>query len=188
MAEVQDIRRNRKGDTRGMNPSSQKNLTGKINYAGRPKKLVCVTSWLKEYASELISKPFDVKKLTYAQAAALSAWKAAVKGELAEYNFIIERIEGRLPNPIDLTSKGNEIKQSPIIQVLDLETKELYLNGRRSILETNDNIQKELSGVDAGQTPGIGRGGNLGEQNLLNPPVSDKDSGNGHKPASNLGS
>jgi hypothetical protein len=83
--------------TRGLIPF-QKGISG--NPKGRPRKEVCITSWLKEFADKSITAPIDAKNLTYAQAAALSAWKAAAKGELQEYNFIIERIEGRVPQPI----------------------------------------------------------------------------------------
>jgi|ERR1035437_3620885 hypothetical protein len=123
--------------------------TGNPN--GRPKKQVCVTSWLKEYAATKITKQIDVKNLTYAQAAALSAWKAAAKGDLPEYNFIIERIEGKVINPIDMTSKGNEIKPANIFQIISEETKTILArieNGERTErLETNTDIQPEQPGI-----------------------------------------
>jgi hypothetical protein len=151
MANSQDKPRNRKGDGRGMNPASQKNLIGAINLAGRPPKAVCITSWLKEYAAQQISTPIDPKNLTYAQAAALSAWKLAAKGELASYNFIIERIEGKVAQGVDVTSKGNELKASPIIQVVDVATRELYLNGRRTLSEADNDLQAKLPGVVSGK-------------------------------------
>jgi len=93
------------------------------NPKGRPRKEVCITSWLKEFADKSISAPIDAKKLTYAQAAALSAWKSAAKGQLSEYTFIIERIEGKVTQGVDVTSKGNEIK--PTINVVSNTAKVL---------------------------------------------------------------
>lgn len=133
MPELIDKPRNAKGNARGMNPQSRANLRPAHNPAGRPKKEVCVTSWLKEYASQLIAKPIDASKLTYAQAAALSAWKAAAKGELDKYNFIIERIEGKvvLQQAIDLTTKGKEINGQRDIpaNVIDEAMEILYKSG-----------------------------------------------------------
>lgn len=91
---------------RGKNPASLKNLRpfkkgeASGNPEGRPPKPVCVTSWLKEYADHKISEQIDPKTLTFAQAAALSAWKEAAKGDLSQYNFIIDRIEGKVTLPI----------------------------------------------------------------------------------------
>jgi len=105
MAEITDKPKNGKGNYRGMNPKSQANLkpfpTGaSANPAGRPPKPVCVTSWLKEYADQKISQSVDIKNLTYAQAAALKAWQIAVKGDLGEYQFIIDRLEGKVTQTI----------------------------------------------------------------------------------------
>ncbi len=102
------------GKSRKMHPKSLANLRpwpvgNHANPNGRPKKEVCVTSWLKEYADKLISEAIDAKNLTYAQAAALSAWKAAAKGELAQYNNIVDRIEGKVGEKLDLTTKGEAI-------------------------------------------------------------------------------
>ena len=116
------------------------------NPSGRPKKEVCVTSWLKEYAGQQISKPIDASKLTYAQAAALSAWKAAAKGELDNYNFIIERIEGKTPTTIDMTSKGNELKGTTVFQIVNEETKNLVARierGERTDLAIDNNLPAE---------------------------------------------
>ena len=116
------------------------------NIKGRPKKEVCVTSWLKEYAGQLLSKPIDASKLTYAQAAALSAWKAAAKGELDNYNFIIERIEGKTTTTIDMTSKGNELKGTTVFQIINEETKNLVARierGERTDLAIDNNLPAE---------------------------------------------
>ena len=127
------------------NPNWKKGVSG--NNAGRPKKEVCVTSWLKEYAGQLLSKPIDASKLTYAQAAALSAWKSAAKGELDNYNFIIERIEGKTTTTIDMTSKGNELKGTTVFQIVNEETKNLIARIERgertnegNLLNSGENI------------------------------------------------
>ena len=111
------------------NPNWKKGVSG--NNAGRPKKEVCVTSWLKEYAGQQISKPIDASKLTYAQAAALSAWKAAAKGELDNYNFIIERIEGKITQKTDITTGGEKINGNRSIptNVIDEAMEILYKAG-----------------------------------------------------------
>jgi hypothetical protein len=93
------------------------------NPKGRPRKEVCVTSWLKEFADKCISSQIDPKKLTYAQAAALSAWKSAATGSLSDYNFIIERIEGKVSTTVDVTSKGNELKQAAVFNIINPDTK-----------------------------------------------------------------
>lgn len=116
------------------------------NPKGRPKKDVCITSWLKEFANKSITAPIDAKNLTYAQAAALSAWKAAAKGELDNYNFIIERIEGKTLTTIDMTSKGNELKGTTIFQIVNEETKNLVArieSGERTNVEANLDIPAE---------------------------------------------
>jgi len=126
------------------------------NPKGRPKKEVCITSWLKEYAAKLISDPIDPKTLTYAQAAAYSLWKAAAKGNLPEYTFIVERCEGKLVQGVDMTSKGDAIKAPTTIQVVDIETKNLLTrvqNGERTQLENNQNIQGQPASLPVGQAP-----------------------------------
>ena len=110
------------------NPAWVKGVSGNKN--GRPKKVVCVTSWLKEYADKKISDSIDIKQLTYAQASALSAWKNAVKGGLAEYNFIIDRIEGKVKDKVEVSGEGGGPVRY-IIEVPDIETKKAlteYLN------------------------------------------------------------
>ena len=82
------------------------------NPHGRPRLDVCVTTWLKQYADIKQSTKLDEKELTYAQAAALKAWQMAAKGELDSYNFIIDRIEGRVPQKIEAKENVN-IKYSP---------------------------------------------------------------------------
>jgi hypothetical protein len=47
----------------------------------------------------------------------------------------------------EITGAGGLPLLQPIIQVMDLETKELYLNGRRTLPQANGDIQKELPGV-----------------------------------------
>jgi len=95
------------------------------NPKGRPRKEVCITSWLKEFADKSITAPIDAKNLTYAQAAALSAWKAAAKGDLPEYNFIIERIEGKAVTQVDLTSKGEQLRGPAVYNIINPDTKVL---------------------------------------------------------------
>jgi type IV secretory pathway protease TraF len=123
MSDISQKRENSKGDARGMNPNSQKNLKPFLN--GRPKKEVCITSWLKEYADQKITKPIDSKNLTFAQAAALNMWKDAVKGDLQKYNFIVERIEGKVQQQVDITTKGNELKTQSIYNLVSLSEQEL---------------------------------------------------------------
>ena len=107
---------------RVMNPNSLKNLRPNFhkgtsgNPNGSPKKEVCVTSWLKEYADQKIAQAVDVKELTYAQAAALKAWQQAAKGDLSQYNFIIDRIEGKVKEKHDISMSG-ELKQSNDITI-----------------------------------------------------------------------
>jgi hypothetical protein len=117
------------------------------NPNGRPKKQVCVTSWLKEYASALISSPIDANNLTFAQAAALSAWKKAAKGELDNYNFIIERIEGKAVTQVDVTSKGEQLKSNAIFNIVNPDTKvlieRLEHGGRQTTTELNGDISQE---------------------------------------------
>ena len=122
------------------------------NPSGRPKKEVCVTSWLKEYAGQLLSKPIVASKLTYAQAAALSAWKAAAKGELDNYNFIIERIEGKLPN------KFAGDKENPI--EIKLSSQDLT-DEQLAVIAATQIIRNNASGSGAG---------------TISPPVSKEES------------
>jgi hypothetical protein len=121
MADISQKRENSKGDARGMNPNSQKNLKPFLN--GRPKKEVCVTSWLKEYASSKITNPIEAKNLTFAQAAALQTWKAAAKGDLESYEFIINRIEGKLPLKVDsdikITQNMKELTDEQLIEIIN---------------------------------------------------------------------
>ena len=120
------------------------------NPAGRPKKEVCVTSWLKEYASRGITEPADANKLTYAQAAALSMWKKAAKGELPEYSFIADRIDGKTTTTIDMTSKGNELKGTTVFQIVNEETKNLVARierGERTDLAIDNNLPAERGGL-----------------------------------------
>ena len=122
MSEITKKHRVRK--RKGFNPVCLKNLhpfkkgaSGNPN--GKPAKPICVTSWLKEYANQRIVAKIDPATLTYAQAAALSAWKAAAKGDLAEYNFIIDRLEGKVvqQQQIDLTTKGKGLNEQPNIPI-----------------------------------------------------------------------
>lgn len=91
---MRNIAKQSKANLKRGNPAWVKGVSGNPN--GRAPKIVCVTSWLKEYADTKISLQLDVKTLTYAQAAALSAWRAAAKGDLPTYDFIINRIEGKV--------------------------------------------------------------------------------------------
>ncbi len=111
------------------------------NPNGKPKKEVCVTSWLKEYAEQGIAKPVDASKLTYAQAAALSIWKKAAKGELPEYNFIIERLEGKVPQAL-VGAGGGPIKSETTIKVISENAKKLteeIIEGKGTEIAVPDN-------------------------------------------------
>ena len=100
--------------SRGKNPNSLKNL--EINRNGRPIKNVCITSWLKEYADQKITKIVDTKTLTFAQASALNMWKEAVKGDLQKYEFIVNRIEGKIADKLEVEDKT---PQAPLEIELD---------------------------------------------------------------------
>ena len=118
---------------RQMHPNILANLRPAHNAAGRPKKEVCVTSWLKEYADTLATKHLDPQTLTYAQLAALQQWRAAAKGDLASYNFIIDRIEGKVvqAQAVDITTKGKAINDHRDIptSVIDQAMEILYKSG-----------------------------------------------------------
>jgi hypothetical protein len=127
------------------NPAWHKGVSA--NPAGRPKKEICITSWLKDYSSKRITEPIDPKTLTYAQAAALSIWKAAAKGGLSEYNLIVERTEGKLIQGVDMTSKGEAIKQSPIYNIVSQDTRllleQLEHDNRKTNIQLNNDISPE---------------------------------------------
>ncbi len=102
-----------------MSPNSLANLEkhrfkkGEIhNPNGRPKNEACITSCLREFAYQLLTMKVDASKLTFAQAAALKHWQQAVKGDLDTYKFIAERTEGKVGDSLDLTTKGESIKQT----------------------------------------------------------------------------
>ena len=132
----------------------QKGVSG--NPKGRPRKEVCITTWLKEFADKSITAPIDARNLTYAQAAALSAWKAAAKGDLPEYNFIIERIEGKAISQIDVTSKGEQLKTNAVFNIVNPDTKillaRLESGEREPRLEPNTNLSSEPERLPIGQT------------------------------------
>ena len=88
-----------------------------------------MTSWLKEYAGQKVTAPIDAKNLTYAQAAALSAWRSAAQGDLAEYNFIIDKIEGKAPlldmrnQTVNVTPEVFHAMQATIAYIDEVEAK-----------------------------------------------------------------
>jgi hypothetical protein len=142
MDDSTDKRRNKKGDFRGMNPNSAKNLIPRINPKGRPPKPVCLTSWLKEYAELGISEKVDPKTLTYAQTSALMAWRKAAQGDIGAYSFITDRIDGKAMQAVELTGKDGaplipeiNILLTKIIQVflqipgISDEQKQLFADG-----------------------------------------------------------
>jgi hypothetical protein len=107
---------------RNMNPNSLANLKPRYakgesgNPGGKPPKAVCITSWLKEYADRNSTIQIDSKNLTFAQAAALSLWRNAAKGEVNSYNVIADRIEGKAMQAIELSGKDG----APLIPEINI--------------------------------------------------------------------
>ena len=125
------------------NPAWTKGVSG--NAGGRPKKEICITSWLKEYATQKIKSVTEIKtmvtqgKLTYAQMAAMMAWNKAAQGDLDEYEFIINRIEGKLKDSVDLTMRNDNVE--------DLTTAELMCIAARG--SGKGNIAPSVSSVSS---------------------------------------
>ncbi len=99
---------------RHMNPNSLANLKPRKpgecpNPHGRPPNERCITACLRVVANQQISKKVAMSKMTFAQAAAFVHWQKAVKGDMATYEFITERLEGKAQASVDLTTKGKAI-------------------------------------------------------------------------------
>ncbi len=86
------------------NPAWVKGVSG--NPKGKPPKLFCMTSCLKDIGEKLLNEKIDVSKLTYKEAAALAMWKQAIKGETQAYNTIADRTEGRVKEIHDVNMAG----------------------------------------------------------------------------------
>ena len=106
---------NKHGDTRGLHPNSLKNLRPNLN--GRPTKLISLTAQLKED----ILKPVEGDKQHRTWLELLSqAWLRAALKNPAYFKELLERIEGRVTQPI-AGEEGQPLRH--IIQVVDQETK-----------------------------------------------------------------
>ena len=99
-----------------MNPNSLANLRlanhkgrPSPNPHGRPKLAFSITEALRKVSEMSIDDHPPKKGMTYAQAAALVHWQAAVKGDLETYNFITSRLEGKPKETVDITTKGESI-------------------------------------------------------------------------------
>ena len=111
---------NNYGNRRGMNPNSRKNLIppvpGEIrNHKGRPKNQLSLTAALRAMATQEVPdwllKPAEMgQHLTYAEALAVSIWRAGLQGQPAAWAILYERLEGRVTETIDVTSKGKPIQ------------------------------------------------------------------------------
>jgi len=130
----------RKHKTHRMSPASLKNLEGhqfekgnNANPAGRPVKALSITESLRAVAELPVDGKVDFHTMTFAQAAAYVHWQKAVKGNQEAYEFITERLEGKLPNvsAVDLTTKGKGLNEQPSIPttVIDQAMAILYASG-----------------------------------------------------------
>lgn len=75
----------------------QKGQSG--NPAGRPRKLDCITSVLKDELEQL--KPGDKEKRTWAQVVVAAMLAKAVKGDVRTAALILDRTEGKVTQPVE---------------------------------------------------------------------------------------
>ncbi len=114
MAEIQVKQRNRKGDSRGMNPASRANLRPCLNLNGRPPKAECITSLLRDL---LMGNPTKIKAKwlqlpggpTGAMVVAMALFAKMGKGDIPAIKEGLDRVEGRALDHVDITSKGESI-------------------------------------------------------------------------------
>lgn len=119
---------NRNGDKRGMHPNSQKNLKSAL---GRPKNSDCLTALLKEE----LGRKIDGSEITNKQMIASMLVSIAVKGNLKAIEMVLNYIEGRPKEHVDITSMDESLAPKPtfVLQMPDgitvNATQLLRLNG-----------------------------------------------------------
>ena len=106
----------RKHKTHRMAPASLKNLEGhrfekgnNANPVGRPTKALSITESLRAVSELPVDGKVDFHTMTFAQAAAYVHWQKAVKGNQEAYEFITNRLEGKVGDKVDVTTKGESI-------------------------------------------------------------------------------
>ena len=139
-----------------------------INWKGRfPRFKDCFTTTKDIRLGELIHSAFkQATGYDYEEDVATKEGGVVTlrKHQPGNATLVMFMLQNHLPDEykdrrnIDVTSKGKQIQSfSPLIQVCDSETKELFLNGRRPLLEANNDIQTELGGVvQSPETPRSG--------------------------------
>ena len=78
----------------------QKGKSG--NPAGRPKKLDCITSVLKDELEK--PKPGDKQKRTWAEVVVAAMLAKAAKGDVRAAALILDRTEGKVTQPVEADS------------------------------------------------------------------------------------
>lgn len=85
-----------------------------INRKGRPKKGQSFGEALEKEAEEMV-KDASGEELTKMQAIAKILWKKASKGDLKAIDMLLDRIDGKPKQALDVTSGGEtitEVKQT----------------------------------------------------------------------------
>ena len=129
------------------------------NPSGRPPKERTLVTHIERYlhmTQEQLKQEAAKLNLTIAQYLAVK-YLLDCSTHPTHTDKLMDRLYGAPQTTVDVTTKGASIQAPVIVQVMDLETKELYLHGRRQIgtaTEINANIPKELSSVVSGATPG----------------------------------
>ena len=108
---------NKKGNRRGTNPNSLKNLTRKG--CGRPRNEASLTNIMRQKLDEVC--PYDAQQRTWGEYLAERCMAQALENA-TYFNIVIERLEGKVLQPIG-GENGEPIKYE--LTVKDTETKDL---------------------------------------------------------------
>lgn len=129
-----------------MNPNSLKNLEAHRipkgvsgNPKGRLPKALSITESLREVAELLIDAKVDLRKMTFAQAAAYVHWQKAVKGDMETYSFITNRLEGKPRESIDQTVRVSHLPEELSDEQLAIIAAENIIKNHACAGGTGDN-------------------------------------------------
>ncbi|MGD9212416.1 MAG: hypothetical protein PVI90_16665 [Desulfobacteraceae bacterium] len=89
--------------------------------AGRPPKEYYITDALRYFAQVPLDTIINENKLTFAQAAALAQWRKARAGNISAMAFITERMEGKLPETLDVSSENRVNHTVEVIKKDDIQ-------------------------------------------------------------------
>ncbi len=105
------------------------------NPAGRAPKPLCMTSALTELQQgnpDEVYARWKKKGLTGAQMSAYAMCKEIIKGNVQAFNQVADRVEGKVTEHVDTTTKGESLNHTSIevVSPAAKEATELILSGK----------------------------------------------------------